>query len=120
MPPCLFQDARVKWNTPFGSNAVGTVISAFSKTDSVATVRWVNRRPFKKNYFMIAGLRCVPISEPLYYTQYWPIYPCYSPAKPMVVCLHEYTNDGISVDQECNVARLSLMTVTVHYLAAWK
>lgn len=31
--------------------------------------------------------------------KYWPIYPCYSPAKPMVVCLHEYTNDGISVDQ---------------------
>ena len=30
---------------------------------------------------------------------YWPIYPCYSPKRPMVECLFEYTNDPISVDQ---------------------
>ena len=28
----------------------------------------------------------------------------------MVVCLHEYTNDGISVDQECDFARLHMYT----------
>jgi len=29
--------------------------------------------------------------------QYWPIYPCYNSARPMVDCLVEYDNDGISV-----------------------
>lgn len=28
--------------------------------------------------------------------KYWPIYPCYSEKKPMVQCIHEYTNDPIS------------------------
>jgi len=28
--------------------------------------------------------------------KYWPIYPCYSPKKKMVQCIHEYTNDPIS------------------------
>ena len=32
--------------------------------------------------------------------KYWPIYPCYSEKKPMVNCIHEYTNDPISVDQD--------------------
>merc|ERR1712051_585491 len=31
--------------------------------------------------------------------QYWPIYPCYSPVRPMVDCVAEYVNDGISVNQ---------------------
>ena len=30
----------------------------------------------------------------------------------MVVCLHEYTNDGISVDQECNFARLHIVYIS--------
>ena len=29
--------------------------------------------------------------------QYWPIYPCYNEARPMVDCVAEYTNDGVSV-----------------------
>merc|ERR1712012_709700 len=29
--------------------------------------------------------------------QYWPIYPCYSSARPMVDCVVEYDNDAISV-----------------------
>merc|ERR1711953_150984 len=29
--------------------------------------------------------------------QYWPIYPCYNSARPMVDCLVEYDNDAISV-----------------------
>jgi len=32
--------------------------------------------------------------------QYWPIYPCYSAARPMVDCVAEYTNDYISVAKE--------------------
>ena len=44
--------------------------------------------------------------------KYWPIYPCYSPSKPMVVCLHEYTNDGISVDQECDIYFARLVPLT--------
>ena len=31
--------------------------------------------------------------------QYWPIYPCYSAAKPMVDCLAVYDNDAIAVSQ---------------------
>ena len=31
--------------------------------------------------------------------QYWPIYPCYSSVRPMVDCVVEYVNDGISVNQ---------------------
>ena len=30
---------------------------------------------------------------------YWPIYPCYSPVRPMVHCIAEYTNDPIAVGQ---------------------
>ena len=30
--------------------------------------------------------------------QYWPIYPCYTPEKPMVDCISEYTNDGASTN----------------------
>ena len=31
---------------------------------------------------------------------YWPIYPCYSSKRPMVACIHEYTNDPISTFRE--------------------
>ena len=30
--------------------------------------------------------------------QYWPIYPCYTPEKPMIHCLTEYTNDGATTN----------------------
>ena len=30
--------------------------------------------------------------------QYWPIYPCYTPEKPMIDCLTEYTNDGTTTN----------------------
>ena len=30
--------------------------------------------------------------------QYWPIYPCYSPNRPMIDCVMEYTNDKISAN----------------------
>ena len=32
--------------------------------------------------------------------EYWPIYPCYNPEKPMIHCIEEYTNDGISTDKK--------------------
>ena len=31
--------------------------------------------------------------------KYWPIYPCFSPARPMIDCVVEYVNDGISTNQ---------------------
>ena len=31
---------------------------------------------------------------------YWPIYPCYSPVRPLVHCIAEYTNDPIAVGQD--------------------
>ena len=31
--------------------------------------------------------------------QYWPIYPCYSPVKPMVDCVADYFNDMIANDK---------------------
>ena len=42
--------------------------------------------------------QCI-LERPCTECQYWPIYPCYSPMRPMVECLFEYTNDPISVDQ---------------------
>merc|ERR1711881_209533 len=39
-------------------------------------------------------------SHPCSECQYWPIYPCYSPNRPMVNCLSEYTNDYISNDKQ--------------------
>jgi len=39
-------------------------------------------------------------SHPCTECQYWPIYPCYSPKRPMVNCLSEYTNDFISNDKQ--------------------
>ena len=30
--------------------------------------------------------------------QYWPIYPCYSPERPMIHCLEEYDNDSVVPD----------------------
>ena len=40
------------------------------------------------------------VSSPCTECQYWPIYPCYSAARPMVDCVAEYTNDYISVAKE--------------------
>ena len=31
--------------------------------------------------------------------KYWPIYPCFSPVRPMIDCVVEYVNDGISTNQ---------------------
>ena len=44
--------------------------------------------------------------------QYWPIYPCYSLVRPMVDCVAEYVNDGISVNQ----VKKSFIKVVVSYL----
>ena len=41
--------------------------------------------------------------------QYWPIYPCYSSSRPMVDCIAEYTNDGISVDRETGASSAEYM-----------
>ena len=44
--------------------------------------------------------------------QYWPIYPCFNSARPMVDCLVEYDNDGISVgkvDKTASSARYILI-----------
>ena len=38
-------------------------------------------------------------TNPSIESQYWPIYPCYNPTGPMVHCIEEYTNDGISTDK---------------------
>lgn len=37
--------------------------------------------------------------DPCTECQYWPIYPCYSESHPMVDCVMEYTNDGVSVQE---------------------
>ena len=36
--------------------------------------------------------------------QYWPIYPCHSSKRPMVDCVVEYDNDGISVGKQDKTA----------------
>ena len=44
-------------------------------------------------------------STPCTECQYWPIYPCYNPERPMIDCLADYTNDYIANDR--NDASLS-------------
>ena len=39
-------------------------------------------------------------TSPCLECQYWPIYPCFTPEKPMVDCISEYTNDQVSVNPE--------------------
>ena len=45
------------------------------------------------------NFRCLE-EHPCKDCQYWPIYPCYSSKRPMVACIHEYTNDPISTFRE--------------------
>ena len=52
-----------------------------------------------KTSFNEHGKDCAD-EDPCTDCQYWPIYPCYSTSRPMVDCIAEYTNDGISVDRQ--------------------
>ena len=47
------------------------------------------------------GIKCRDCYEikPCTDCQYWPLYPCYSPVRPMAHCIAEYTNDPIAVGQ---------------------
>ena len=47
------------------------------------------------------GIKCRDCAEikPCTDCQYWPLYPCYSPVRPMAHCIAEYTNDPIAVGQ---------------------
>jgi len=38
--------------------------------------------------------------EPCTDCQYWPIYPCYQPQRPMIDCVVEYSNDPISTSDD--------------------
>ena len=53
----------------------------------------------RKSSFDEWGKDCAD-EEPCEDCQYWPIYPCYNTKRPMVDCIAEYTNDGISVDRQ--------------------
>ena len=37
--------------------------------------------------------------DPCTECQYWPIYPCYQEQRPMIDCVAEYVNDGVSVSK---------------------
>jgi len=41
--------------------------------------------------------------------KYWPIYPCYSPKRPMVNCLTEYTNDYTSTSRKTGASTATNM-----------
>ena len=41
--------------------------------------------------------------------QYYPIYPCYNPARPMTSCVVEYTNDNIAVDSQSGASSSRFM-----------
>ena len=43
--------------------------------------------------------------DPCTVCQYWPIYPCYTETRPMVDCVAEYTNDGVSVQEGSSSAK---------------
>ena len=51
------------------------------------------------------GCRKCRAAHPCTECQYWPIYPCYSSRKPIVDCVVEYDNDGISTGKGISSSR---------------
>ena len=97
----------------FSQNSMFSAYTAFCFHDKVVGV-WqggsgmtlTGERPYVPNQ----GGQCTMSSyieykakcrteDPCTQCQYWPIYPCYSETRPMIDCVMEYTNDGISVQE---------------------
>ena len=94
----------------FSQNSMFSAYTAFCFSDKVVGV-WqggsgmtlTGEQPYvpnqggqcKMSSFVEYGGSCRTI-DPCTECQYWPIYPCYSETRPMIDCVMEYTNDGIS------------------------
>ena len=99
------------YTTGFSQNSMFAAYTGFCFNDMVIGV-WqggsgmalTGKKPYLPQYegqctktsFQTYGGECVT-SDPCTECQYWPIYPCYDQDRPMVDCVAEYTNDGISV-----------------------
>merc|ERR1719328_734756 len=104
-------DADKIYAEGFSQNSMFSAYTAFCFHDKVLGV-WqggsgltlTGQRPFVPNKgaqcsmssYEQYGHDCVN-SDPCTSCQYWPIYPCYSETRPMIDCVMEYTNDGVSV-----------------------
>ena len=103
----------------FSQNAMFSAYTAFCFHDKVLGV-WqggsgltlTGERPFVPNQgaqcsassFEEYGASC-RTQDPCTTCQYWPIYPCYKKSRPMIDCVMEYTNDGVSVQQGSSSAK---------------
>ena len=97
----------------FSQNSMFSAYTAFCFHEKVVGV-WqggsgltlTGERPFVPNKgaqctassFAEYGGQCMA-KDPCTVCQYWPIYPCYTETRPMVHCIAEYTNDGVSVQE---------------------
>ena len=97
----------------FSQNSMFSAYTAFCFHDKVVGV-WqggsgmtlTGERPFVPNQggqctmsaYVEYKTKC-RTKDPCTVCQYWPIYPCYSETRPMIDCVMEYTNDGISVQE---------------------
>ena len=106
-------DADKIYAEGFSQNSMFSAYTAFCFHDKVLGV-WqggsgltlTGERPFVPNKgaqcsmssFVEYGGQCME-KDPCTTCQYWPIYPCYKESRPMIDCIMEYTNDGVSVQQ---------------------
>ena len=103
----------------FSQNSMFSAYTAFCFYDKVVGI-WqggsgltlTGQKPFVPNKgaqcsfssFEEYGGQCME-KDPCTVCQYWPIYPCYTETRAMVDCVAEYTNDGVSVQEENSSAK---------------
>ena len=91
---CFHEKFRGVWQSGSGMGLKGRYPVMPGCRAQVLDSEWAKCKAENKFY-----KQCIeehPCSE----CQYWPIYPCYTPEKPMIDCLTEYTNDGVSTNME--------------------
>ena len=89
---CFHQKFRGVWQSGGGMGLKGIKPILPRCTGQVLTSDWSKCKAQQKGCDLC--IEEFPCPE----CQYWPIYPCYTPEKPMIDCISEYTNDGASTN----------------------